>query len=124
MLHEIKEQQEAKGNKGPHNDPIPPLLRRDPSYETIQTRDLRCSPRNPPVDTRQRFPLQPETLIHGIRLAEHPVCHIVTIVYPTPFIQHVIRLRRLGVTGAVGIDIAPDVGEQVDAVARVLDLGP
>ncbi len=122
MLHEIKEQKEAKRNKRPHNDTISPLLRRNPSYETIQTRYLSCGSSNPPVDANQGFPLKPETLIDSICLAENAVRHIMTIVYTTPFIQHVIRLRRLWVTGAVGIDIAPDVGKQVCAIARVLDL--
>lgn len=84
-LHKVQKRQKAKRNKTPHDNPISSLLRTDPPNQTIQSRHLACRPRNPAINTSQRFPLQSKTLINRIRLAQHIIRHIMTIFNPTPF---------------------------------------
>ena len=59
----------------------------------------------------------------GIRLADDAVRHLVAAVNVAPFVSHVLRLGRLGVVGAVLLDIITHAAEEIGPVARLLQVG-
>lgn len=44
-----------------------------------------------------------------------------TVLDPSPFVKHIFRFRIFGVGRAIGIDIRPDVGEEMNPIARLYD---
>jgi hypothetical protein len=116
-----KQDQHTKRYERSQYDPIPPPLRPNPIDQPINPRHLARRPGNSPINARQRLPLHAKPLIDRIRLAEHTIHHIVTVVDPAPLLQHVLGLCLGGVGGAVGVDVGADVGEEVLAVAGLRD---
>lgn len=73
------------------------------------------------IDTRQRLPLQAKVLVDRVSLTQDAIDHVVTIIDPTPLIQHVIRLGGLGIVGTVCVDVGSYVRQQVGTVASLGD---
>ena len=122
-LPKVHEDQEAKGNETAHYYTIPPLLVAYPANQTVDTRHLTGRSDNATVDACECLPLDTELLVDGVCLSEDCICHVVTVVYATAFIQHVICLCLFGVLCTVGIDVIADVGQEVGAISLVTDVG-
>lgn len=119
-----EQRQTAKRNEQTQNNPIPPLLTPNPPHQPIDPRNLRCRSRDPALDTRQALPLQPEILIHRIRLTQHAIRHIMTVIDPPSLIQHILRLGLLGVRSRpVRAYVRAHVAEEVGAVTCLLKRG-
>lgn len=114
---EKQQHQEAKANKRPQNNRIAPPSRPNLPNQRIHPRHLTSRTHNAPVDTRQRLALQPKVLVNRIRLAQHPVHHIMALIDPTPLLEHVVCFRLARVGSAVGVDIGADVGKEVGSIA-------
>jgi len=114
---EPQQHQKAKSNEGPQNDPIPPLLRANPPYQTIHPWHLTRGTDNPPLNTCQTLPLDSEIIIHGISLAQHTIRDIMRVVDTRPLVEHVLRFGGGWVCGAVGIDVRTHIREEVGAIA-------
>ena len=81
-----EQRQHTERNKAAQYDPISPLLRANPPHQTVNPRYLSRRAYNPPINARQSLPLHPEILVDSISLAQHTICHAMTIVYPPPLI--------------------------------------
>jgi hypothetical protein len=118
------EQQKAERDKATHDYAVSPFPRRDLADEGVQAGDLARGERDAPVDVGEGLALHGKVLLGGVRLRQHRVYHVVAIVDAAPLVQHVLGLGGLGVAGPVGVNVGPDVGEQVGAVARLAQVGP
>lgn len=118
--HEEEEEKETKGNKAPHNNTISPLPRRYSVNQGIHPRYPTRSHCNPSINTRQRLPLHEKAIIDRVRLAQHAIHHVVATVNVVPLIEHVLRLRRLGIIRAVVADVGLHIGEEIGLVASLL----
>ena len=123
-LREVQEEQAAKCHETPQNDTVPPLLRSDPAYQSIDPWHLTRDTDDTPVDTRQRLPLHAKALVDGICLGQDTVDDAVAVVQSSSLGQHVLCLGVGGVGGAVRVDVRTDVGEEMLAVASFGDGGP
>lgn len=74
-----------------------------------------------PVDAGQGLALQVETVVNGVRLAENTVSHAVAVVNAVALLEHVVGLGGLGVVLAVFINVGADVGQEIGAVAGLLE---
>jgi len=118
-LHEVQKHEEAECNEASQDNSIPPLLGGYPSYQTIQSRYLTRRTNYPPINARQRLPLQSKALIHRISLAQNTIRHIVAIVYPSSLIKHILRLCILRITRMVGINIISYTTQKVRALSTI-----
>jgi hypothetical protein len=109
-LPKVHENQEAKGDEAAHDYAIPPLLVAYSAYQTVDSGYLAGRSDYATVDAGERLPLDAELLIDGVCLCENSVGHVVTVVYATAFVQHVVCLCLLGVLCSVGIDVIANVG--------------
>lgn len=120
QLGEPKKQQKAKRDETTHNDTISPLPRRYPVNHRIDPRHLARSQVDPSVDAGQRLPLEDEVVVHGVRLAERTVRHVVAVLDTVTLVEHVFRLLGFGVVGAVLVNVGAHVGQEVGSVAGLL----
>ena len=109
-LPKVHEDQEAKGNETAHDYTIPPLLVAYPAYQAVDSGHLTSRSNYATVDAGERLPLDTELLVDGVCLCEDGIRHIVTVVYATALVEHIVCLCLLGVLCSVGIDVIADVG--------------
>lgn len=121
--HEEKEEDEAECDEAAHDEPVSPLPCRYPPDQRVDARHLTRRQCDPPVDACQRLVLEIEAVVDGIRLAEHAVRHVVAVIDARPFVQHVLCLGFGGIALAVLVDIGTDIGQEVGAIASLLELG-
>ncbi|VUC36023.1 unnamed protein product [Clonostachys rosea] len=74
------------------------------------------------VNARQSLPLRKEAVVDSVRLAQHAVYDAVAVVDAPALVRHVVRLGSLRVARAVGVNVGSDAGEEVGAVAGILQL--
>lgn len=101
----VQERQKAECNKDAHNKPIPSLFCTDPAHQVIQPGHQTRRARDAAIDARQRLALQTKTLIDSIRLAQHAVDHVVTVIDAPALLQHVFSFGSFWIRSVVGIDI-------------------
>ena len=94
---EPQQHQAAESNKAAEDNPIPPLLCANPLHKPVDTRYLCSSSCDPPLDAAETFSLQCKALIHGVRLAEYRVGHVVAVVQSPPFVEHIVCFCRFWV---------------------------
>jgi hypothetical protein len=122
-LPKVHEDQEANGNETAHDYTIPSLLVAYPANQAVDAGHLASRSDYATVDAGERLPLDAELLVDGIRLCKNGIRHVVTVVYATAFIQHIICLCLLGVLCTVCIDVIANVGQEVGAISLVADVG-
>lgn len=120
---EVKQHQETESNEAAQDDSISSLLRPDLGHEVVHTRDLTGRTNNAPINAGESFSLHAKVLVNCICLAEHTVHHIVAVLDPTAFLEHVFSLSGTGVRCAVCINVGAHIGEKVGAVACLGDCG-
>lgn len=76
----VQKHQAAERNEAPQDYAIPPLLRPNSRHQPINARDLSYYSSDSPSDTLQLLPLQSKAFVHSIRLRQHAIRHVVTIV--------------------------------------------
>lgn len=122
-LPKVHEDQEAKGNETAHDYTIPPLLVAYPAYQAVDTRYLTSRSDYATVDAGERLPLDPELLVDGVCLCKDGISHVVTVVYATALVEHVVCLCLLGVLCSVGIDVIANIGQEVGTISLVANVG-
>lgn len=120
---EVKQHQETEPDEASQNNSISSLLRPDLGHKVVHTRDLTGSTDNTPIDAGESFTLHAKVLVNCIRLAEDAVHHIVAVLDPAAFLEHVFSLSGTGIRCAVGINVGAHIREKVGTVACLGDGG-